>query len=110
MSSFHLESAGIGSSGKIVVAGEQNEKQQIVSLTIKAFGKDYIIPKEKLSGLAELPANGIRLSYEAGYPQLGGRTIYIQFQMGFTSKTTKMALVTLSEDGKIEVSIIHAND
>jgi len=37
-SSFRLESAGIGSSGKIVIAGQQDEKSQITTLTISAFG------------------------------------------------------------------------
>ena len=103
-SSFRLESAGIGSSGKIVIAGQQDEKSQITTLTISAFGKDYLVPKEKLAKLAGLPSNGVRISFEQGYPELGGRTVYLQLQMGFTSFTKKEALITLTEDGKIEVS------
>lgn len=106
LSSFRLESAGIGSSGKVVVEGKQNEKSQIVSLKVSAFGKDYVVPKEKLAGLSELLANGIRISYEAGYAELGGRTIYVQLQMGFTSHTRMQVLVTVTEDGKIEVGKI----
>lgn len=106
LSSFHLESCGIGSSGKVVVDGRQNEKAEILSLKVTAFGKDYVIPKEKLSGLAELHGNGIRISYEAGYPEVGGRTVYIQLQMGFTSHTRMQALITVSEDGKVEVGKI----
>jgi len=37
-------------------------------------------------------------------------TIYVQFQVGFTSQTKKKALVTLTEDGKIEVSKIETKD
>ena len=106
LSNFHLESTGIGSSGKVIVEGKQNEKSQIMSLKISAFGKDYIVPKEKLDGLAELQANGIRISYEAGYTELGGRTIYVQLQMGFTSHTRMQTLITVTEDGKIEVGKI----
>lgn len=103
-SSFRLESAGIGSSGKIVVEGQQDEHARVVSLSIAAFGKSYALPKEKLVGLSDLPSNGIRISYEHGYAELGGRTIYVQLQMGFTSFTKKVALITLTEDGKFEVS------
>ena len=103
-SSFRLESNGIGSSGKITVEGKQNDKAQIIALRISAFGRDYVVPPEKLRQLAELPSNGVRISYEAGYKELGGRTVYIQLQMGFTSDTTKKALVTITEDGKIVVS------
>jgi hypothetical protein len=104
LSSFRLESAGIGSSGKVIVEGKQNEKNKIVSLKISAFGKDYVVPEDKLAALSGLPSNGVRISYEAGYADLGGRTIYIQLQMGFTSGTREQALVTLTEDGKVEVS------
>jgi len=106
LSSFRIESAGIGSSGKVVVEGKQNEKSQIVSLKVSAFGKEYVVSKEKLAGLAELLANGIRISYEAGYAELGGRTIYIQLQMGFTSSTRKQVLITVIEDGKVDMGKI----
>src|SRR5205823_1259570 len=105
-SSFRLESDGIGSSGRIVVEGKQNEKAQIIAMKIGAFGRDYVVPKEKLAQLVELPANGIRISYEVGYKELGGRTVYIQLQMGFAHSTRKQALITLTENGKIEVSEI----
>lgn len=103
-SSFRLESNGIGSSGKIKVEGKQNDKAQIVELKIRAFGKDYVVPPEKLGQLSEQRSNGVRISYEAGYEGLGGRTVYIQLQMGFTSHTVKNALITITESGKIEVS------
>jgi hypothetical protein len=107
LSSFRLESSGIGSSGKVIVEGKQTERAEILSLKLSAFGKYYVVPKEKLTGLAELHANGIRISYEAGYAQLGGRTIYIHLQMGYTSHTRMQAVVTVKEDGKIEVGKIH---
>ncbi len=103
LSVFRLESAGIGSSGKVVVEGKQNEKGETINLKINAFGKEYVVPKDKLARLSGLHANGVQISYEAGYPNLGGRTIYIQFQVGFTSGPREQALVTLKEDGKIDV-------
>ena len=104
LSSFRLESIGIGSSGKITVEGKQNDKAQIITLRISAFGKDFVVPPEKLRPLAELQSNGVRISYEAGYQEQGGRTVYIQLQMGFTSHTVKKAVITIKEDGQIDVS------
>jgi hypothetical protein len=103
-SSFRLESAGIGSSGKVVVEGKQDDQSRIVSLKVEAFGKIFDVSQEKLAGLSGLSANGVRISYEQGYAQLGGRTIYIELQMGFTSGTRKQARVTIYESGAIEVT------
>ena len=103
ISSFALESDGAGASGKITVAGKQNDKAQIVELRVRAFGKDYVVPPRQLALLAELRANGIRISYESGYEELGGKTVYIQLQVGFTSHTAQTALITIKENGKIEV-------
>ncbi len=105
-SSFRLESDGIGSSGKVVVEGKQDDDDHIISLKVEAFGKIIEIPKEKLTGLSKLPSNGVRISYEHGYAQLGGRTIYIELQMGFTSGTRKKALVTITESGSVKISAI----
>ena len=69
-----------------------------------------MVSKEKLATLGELRSNGIRISYEAGYAKLGGRTIYINLQMGFTSGTKKQALITVWESGKIEVGEIKKKD
>jgi hypothetical protein len=103
LSSFRLESDGIGSSGKVVVEGKQNDKRQLTNLEVTAFGKHYVLPKSRLNGLADLMVNGVRISYEHGYAELGGRTIYIQLQFGFISETQRQALVTLTEDGKFNV-------
>ena len=105
MSNFRVESEGIGSSGRIVVEGKTNAQFQIAELKISAFGKDHVIPSEKLALLADFRANGMRLSYEAGYKELGGKTVYIQFQRGFTSGTQQEALLTLTESGKVDVRI-----
>ena len=109
-SSFRLESVGIGSSGKVVVEGRQDEGSHLVSLKVEAFGKTFEVPKEKLAGLAELLSNGVRITYEAGYTELGGRTVYIELQMGFTSGTGKRAIVSITESGAIEVSAIEINN
>lgn len=110
LASFHLESAGIGGSGKVVVEGQQDDKDRIAALKVEAFGKLFEVPQEKLRGLSELPTNGIRISYERGYVELGGRTIYIELQMGFTSGVRKQALVTITENGAIEIGAVVLKD
>jgi hypothetical protein len=105
-SSFRLESNGIGSSGIVVIEGKQDQNLNIKELKITAFGNTFEVPKEELDSLSGLSANGIRITYEHGYSVLGGRTIYIQLQMGFTVATMREALITLNESGTIEVGRI----
>jgi hypothetical protein len=102
-SNFRIESDGIGKSGKVIVEGKQGKDDRLISLKVTAFGKQYVIPKDRLAELKGLAANGVRLSYDHGYVETGGRTIYVQFQMGFTSSTRERALITLTEDGTIRI-------
>jgi hypothetical protein len=101
--SFHLESGGIGASGKVVVDGSQDAHAHLIELKVQAFGKTYVVPADKLALLGDIPSNGVRISYEQGYSDMGGRVVYVQLQMGFTSSTRKDAYVSISEDGTIRV-------
>lgn len=103
LSAFHLESDGIGASGKIVIDGQQNANNQISQLSIHAFDKTYVVSPENLNHLANMTVNGIQISYEQGYQTLGGRTIYIQFQKGFTSGIIKKIILVVTENGQISV-------
>ena len=102
-SSFFIKSEGIGESGSVVLSGEKNEENEITSLSIEAFGKEYQIPEEDLKNIPKLSYNGIQLSYEHGYKELGGKTIYISFHVGFNSGITKKVLITLTEEGKFKI-------
>jgi hypothetical protein len=110
LTEFRVVSDGIGASGPVVVSGEQNKTEGIVSLKISAFGKIYDIPRKKLAGLKELAANGIRISYERGYDALGGRTVYVHLTMGFTSGTRKEVVVSVSEHGDTTVGDLKFHD
>jgi hypothetical protein len=105
LSNFRLESDGIDGSGKVVVEGKGDKDGHLVSLKVTAFGRDYLLPKDKVAQFARLMANGVQISYEAGYAELGGRTVYVQLQMGWTSSTRQKAVVTVTENGKIEVEM-----
>jgi len=106
LSNFTVKSKGIGSSGPVLITGARNEQNEFVSLKIEAFGKEYNVSPEGLKKIPEGFYNGIQLSYEHGYKELGGRTIYIVLQMGFVSKTDNRALITLSENGDIKIEEI----
>lgn len=103
LSAFRLESDGIGDSGKVVVEGKGDKDGHIVSFKVTAFGSEHVIPKEKLVELAGLMTNGVRITYEAGYAEVGGRTVYVHLQMGFLSGTGGQRYIAVKENGTIEI-------
>ena len=102
LGSFRIESAGIGDSGPIVVSGTQGH-DGIESLAIQAFGKQISLSTAQLQGLHSMVFNGLQLSYESGYKQFGGRTIYLTFSRGFTSHMVERQVVEISESGTVKV-------
>ncbi len=70
LSNFRLESDGIDGSGKVVVEGKGDKDGHLVSLKVTAFGRDYLLPKDKVAQFSRLMANGVQISYEAGYAEL----------------------------------------
>ncbi|HUK99639.1 MAG TPA: hypothetical protein VLX29_02155 [Nitrospirota bacterium] len=105
LSSFTIESKGIGGSGPVKISGQKNQ-DEITSLIIEAFGKEYKITDDNLKKIPKASYNGIQISYEEGYKQLGGRTIYIILQMGFTSGIKKQMQISLTENNTVEVEEI----
>ena len=103
LSSFVLESKGIGESGPVLVNGIVAESNNVTSLSIKAFGKDYEVVNDELAKIPKAFYNGIQLSYEKGYQSLNGRQIYIILQSGFISGVNKRVLISVSENGDISV-------
>ncbi len=103
LSDFTIQSKGIGESGPVKISGKQNDKNEFTELTIKAFGKVYNISKENLKKIPKKYYNGIQLSYEAGYKELGGKTIYIVFMSGFLSGIREKTLITITEQGSVKV-------
>ena len=98
---FRVESPGIGSSGPVIVSGTQGKG--ITSLRVEAFGKHFDLTPDQLKSLQRVTANGLQLSYEGGYEELGGRTIYLLFTTGFTRQVIQRAFVTIKESGYVKV-------
>ena len=101
-SEFTIKSNGIGQSGPVELVGNKIEAGYS-SIIVNVFGKSYSFPKHILKQLSDMPKNGIQLSYEAGYKSLGGKTIYMQFQMGFTSGLKQVVVVSLNSQGEFNV-------
>jgi hypothetical protein len=103
-SSFSVHSAGIGSSGLIDVSGTYGGAG-VEQLVVKAFGKEYVLSSVQLRQLQGVHVNGMQMSYEAGYAELGGRSIYLVLSMGFTSGTRAAKRITLNERGDITIGM-----
>jgi hypothetical protein len=102
ISSFTIESKGIGESGPIKITGQKHQ-DEITLLIVEAFGKQYKISEDNLKKIPKTPYNGVQISFEEGYRQLGGKTIYIIFQMGFTSGVRKQIQISLTENNTVKV-------
>ena len=89
-------------SGPVFVAGVQGD-HGITSLKVSAFRKSFTLTPAQLKQLRGLSVNGVQLSGEGGYKELGGRTLYLIFSMGFTSGITQAKLVSVNERGDIKV-------
>jgi hypothetical protein len=97
---FRFES--VDESGPAVVTGAQGD-HGITSLHITAFRKSFTLTPAQLKQLRGLIANGVQLSGEGGYKELGGRTLYLILSVGFTSGTSQAKLVSVNERGDIKV-------
>jgi len=102
-SEFTIKSTGIGKSGAVEIVGTKNEDGVFSSIRVSAFGKMFSFPEKILIQIPAVNQNGIQLTYEAGYRTLGGKTIYIQFQKGFTSGVQSTFIVSVNEQGKFKV-------
>jgi len=94
---FRVESRAYGG---VIIEGSQNEKGDVISLSITAFGATRIAPREIVEQLRGCQANGLRLVSDSG---IFGRYLHVQFQSGFTSHTRALRLLTLSAEGEFRI-------
>ncbi|MES1934472.1 hypothetical protein T35B1_17796 [Salinisphaera shabanensis T35B1] len=95
--SFTYSSPGAGKSGPVEVIGEAGANGRISRLKVKAFGKEYGLGEGVLE---QIPpnTNGVLFSHEAGYPGLGGHTVYITFVFGFAPEIINYATLACSTE------------
>ena len=102
LTEFRLYSEGLGDSGKLVIVGT-TDKFKLVSLVVKAFGKEYKAPPQVIARVQDQHVNGVSMSYESGYKETGGRTIYVSLTSGFSGDVKSKIVVRITEEGLIEV-------
>ncbi len=67
------------------------------------FGREFIAPSSTVQELKGFSANGLHLSYEHGYKEIAGRTVYLSFSRGFTSDVVSTKTVAVNESGEFKV-------
>ena len=72
-------------------------------LCVTAFRRTQCLDNDSLIALKNFHFNGIQLSYEEGYVEVGGRTVYIVLSQGFVSKRNRGVFLTVSEFKPISV-------
>ena len=95
-SSFSIEASAASVHGKQSQAG-------VEALRIDAFGRTFTLSKKQLRALDGLIVNGIQVSSDAGYPGMGGQSIYIRLSLGFTSGELAHKYVVVSEENGVQV-------
>ena len=86
----------------MVVSGKQNS-DGLQELTVEAFGRSFPVPESTLRKLGRL-INGMQISSEPGYAEVGGRTVYIVFTQGFfVGETQQSSAIIVNERGDVDV-------
>jgi len=103
-SKFNIESRGIGSSGPVSVSGVRNADGEFSKLTVSFAGQEIEVPND-VSKHVPAHANVIQLSYLHFPDSQGGRTVFIVFQIGFTSETepADKYVIAVSEGGNVSI-------
>jgi hypothetical protein len=100
---LHVDSKGIGESGPVVVDVIQRDRG-IQRFSVHAFDRSYELTESQLRELGPGMYNSIQVSYERGYKELGGRTIYIKVSMAFTSAVERSKFIVITEAGSITLT------
>jgi hypothetical protein len=70
---------------------------------VQAFGQTKCLSKERLLQLGGTLVNGVQISYETGYRETGGRTVYVVLSKGFVSGRNEGKVVSVSEFGQVGI-------
>lgn len=102
---LHYESMGIDNSGPIK-ADVLQDKNGIFGLKVFAFGSIYAITKSQLETINGYKFNAVGVSYSRGYPNVGGRTIYVLLYQIFSTGSQMAAMVVIRERGAPKIIIV----
>lgn len=98
---LHFE-ARLPDDGLVVIEATQ-DTQGMQRFVVQAFGRSHQLTTAQLHDL-DGRYNSIQVSGEEGYPELGGRTLYIKLSMSFTSSTPRrIKYVVINQAGTVAV-------
>ena len=102
LGTFQFSSHGVGQSGPVIVSGAR-KGEEVTAFCVQAFEQTKCLSKEQLVQASGSMVNGLQISYEAGYRETGGRTVYVVLSKGFVSGRNESKVVAVSEFGPIEI-------
>lgn len=103
MAAFEISAISPEGWGEIKLSGRKDAVGNFSMLTLETFDRSFPLPREILEEISGSFSNGVALSCEAGYPETGGRTVYVNFLVGFTGADRSVRTVAISEDGNIRL-------
>jgi hypothetical protein len=108
--SVKLDSQGMDDSGPVHVEMKRSD-EGIESLKVSAFGKTETAPSALLESIKQKSwLNGVQLSWERGYRDTGGKTIYLSLTEGGAWGVVVVAVIGFNEDGKFRVFVNLSNE
>lgn len=94
--------------GKVSIAAQGDDKG-ISALSVNAFGRSFTLETSDLQKIHSFPLDSLKVTHEAGYPQLGGHTVHFKFHRRYYDKEQKPhdeeGLVSVSKGKGLEVAV-----
>lgn len=78
------------------------------SFRIRAFGRVFVLTAGDLAKIRDIELSGLSITQEAGYKELGGRTVHVRLKQARYLDgvlTNERATISVSIDGRIVVSV-----
>ena len=102
-----LDCGVVEKAGKISLTASA-DNTGIESFEIAAFGQTHRLSEADLKRLRGFPLNSLKVTHEAGYPQLGGHTVHFRFRKVYYDADKKLrqedAIVSVDERHAVRVS------
>ena len=99
---IELDSQGLDNSGPVRVSVRQSVRG-VSELEVLAFGKRYTLTPAQLNTLGARTFNTMGLTYSRGYPETGGRGVYVLLCQGFSSGVKVVEIVIVEETNGIHI-------
>ena len=97
-------SPGVGESGPVAVTATRGP-HGFSAVEVQAFGRVTKLTADQLAQLHGQFVNGMQLSYEGGYKELGGRTVYIELlSQDVISGAQESQRISVNEQGAARVA------